>query len=172
MTQLRTLFKRSGNQISPIFTWDRIKCRENQPSDPSLRRTVPLLCPGEGGSSLRLGSELPFPWSCRRLDSNALLCDCDLMWLAELLKKYAEQGSIQTAATCEAPRELHGRSIVTLTTQEFNCGERVEPFHRPPSARGAGLWSGNCFFHPFSSLFPVLASCFLPPFPAEMGTSQ
>ncbi|XP_010076197.1 PREDICTED: peroxidasin homolog, partial [Pterocles gutturalis] len=56
-----------------------------------------------------------------RLDSNALLCDCDLMWLAELLKKYAEQGSIQTAATCEAPRELHGRSIVTLTAQEFNC---------------------------------------------------
>ncbi|OPJ84914.1 peroxidasin [Patagioenas fasciata monilis] len=56
-----------------------------------------------------------------RLDSNALLCDCDLMWLAELLKKYAEQGSIQTAATCEAPRDLHGRSIVTLTAQDFNC---------------------------------------------------
>uniref|UniRef100_A0A672UJ68 Ig-like domain-containing protein n=1 Tax=Strigops habroptila TaxID=2489341 RepID=A0A672UJ68_STRHB len=57
-----------------------------------------------------------------RLDSNALLCDCDLMWLAELLKEYAEQGSsIQTAATCEAPRELHGRSIITLTAQEFNC---------------------------------------------------
>lgn len=46
------------------------------------------------------------------------------MWLAELLKDYAEQGSsIQTAATCEAPRELHGRSIITLTAQEFNCGE-------------------------------------------------
>uniref|UniRef100_A0A8C3QU24 Ig-like domain-containing protein n=1 Tax=Cyanoderma ruficeps TaxID=181631 RepID=A0A8C3QU24_9PASS len=56
-----------------------------------------------------------------RLDSNSLLCDCDLLWLAELLKKYAEQGSIQTAATCEAPRGLHGRSIVTLTAQEFNC---------------------------------------------------
>ncbi|XP_025057452.1 peroxidasin homolog isoform X2 [Alligator sinensis] len=56
-----------------------------------------------------------------RLDSNALLCDCDLMWLAELLKKYAEQGNIQTAATCESPRELQGRSITTLTTQELNC---------------------------------------------------
>uniref|UniRef100_A0A674HZE2 Ig-like domain-containing protein n=1 Tax=Terrapene triunguis TaxID=2587831 RepID=A0A674HZE2_9SAUR len=56
-----------------------------------------------------------------RLDSNALLCDCDLMWLAKLLKKYSEQGNIQTAATCENPRELQGRSITTLTTQEFNC---------------------------------------------------
>lgn len=61
----------------------------------------------------------------RRLDSNALHCDCDLMWLAELLKKYAEQGNIQTAATCESPRELQGRSITTLTTQELNCGEHL-----------------------------------------------
>ncbi|XP_063003275.1 peroxidasin homolog [Elgaria multicarinata webbii] len=56
-----------------------------------------------------------------RLDSNALLCDCDLMWLAELLKKYAIQGNTHAAAACENPRELQGRSIVTLTTQEFNC---------------------------------------------------
>ncbi|KAH0619253.1 hypothetical protein JD844_019132 [Phrynosoma platyrhinos] len=56
-----------------------------------------------------------------RLDSNALLCDCDLIWLAELLNKYAIQGNAQTAATCENPRELQGRSIVTLTTQEFHC---------------------------------------------------
>nr|XP_020665436.1 peroxidasin homolog [Pogona vitticeps] len=56
-----------------------------------------------------------------RLDSNALVCDCDLMWLSELLKKYAIQGNAQTAATCESPRELQGRSIVTLNIQEFNC---------------------------------------------------
>lgn len=63
----------------------------------------------------------------RRLDSNALLCDCDLMWLAELLKKYALQGNPQTTATCESPRELQGRSIITLSTQEFNCGEHLAP---------------------------------------------
>ncbi|OWK56642.1 Peroxidasin [Lonchura striata] len=56
-----------------------------------------------------------------RLDSNSLFCDCDLLWLAELLKQSAERGSIQSAATCEAPRELHGRSIATLTAREFNC---------------------------------------------------
>uniref|UniRef100_A0A6I8PLB6 Ig-like domain-containing protein n=1 Tax=Ornithorhynchus anatinus TaxID=9258 RepID=A0A6I8PLB6_ORNAN len=56
-----------------------------------------------------------------RLDSNALVCDCELIWLAELLKKYADQGNAQTAATCENPRGLQGRSLTTVTTQEFNC---------------------------------------------------
>ncbi|KAM6457875.1 peroxidasin homolog isoform 1-T2 [Liasis olivaceus] len=56
-----------------------------------------------------------------RLDSNALLCDCDLMWLAELLKKYTVQGNTHAAATCESPPELLGRSVITLTTREFNC---------------------------------------------------
>ncbi|XP_070796250.1 peroxidasin-like [Pituophis catenifer annectens] len=56
-----------------------------------------------------------------RLDSNALLCDCDLMWLAELLRKYTIQGNTQAAATCENPPELLGRSVITLTTREFNC---------------------------------------------------
>uniref|UniRef100_A0A4W3J5W6 Peroxidasin homolog n=1 Tax=Callorhinchus milii TaxID=7868 RepID=A0A4W3J5W6_CALMI len=56
-----------------------------------------------------------------RLDSNTLICDCELMWLAELLKKYAEHGNAQTAATCEHPRRLQGRSVTTVTAQEFNC---------------------------------------------------
>ncbi|XP_038605963.1 peroxidasin homolog [Tachyglossus aculeatus] len=56
-----------------------------------------------------------------RLDSNALVCDCELIWLAELLKKYAEQGNAQTAVTCETPQGLQGRSLTTVTTQEFNC---------------------------------------------------
>ncbi|XP_069099312.1 peroxidasin homolog [Pleurodeles waltl] len=56
-----------------------------------------------------------------RLDSNTLVCDCDMMWLAELLRKFAEQGNTQTAATCEYPRRLQGRSITTITAQEFNC---------------------------------------------------
>ncbi|XP_072917938.1 peroxidasin homolog [Hemitrygon akajei] len=56
-----------------------------------------------------------------RLDSNSLICDCELMWLAELLKKYAEHGNAQTAATCEHPSRLQGRSITTVTAEEFNC---------------------------------------------------
>ncbi|XP_022371324.1 peroxidasin-like protein [Enhydra lutris kenyoni] len=56
-----------------------------------------------------------------RLDSNALVCDCDLMWLGELMQGYARNGQTQAAATCEYPRRLQGRSIASLTVEEFNC---------------------------------------------------
>ncbi|XP_028827112.1 peroxidasin [Denticeps clupeoides] len=56
-----------------------------------------------------------------RLDSNALNCDCELLWLADLLKQYAESGNAQAAATCEYPNRLQGRSVATLTAQELNC---------------------------------------------------
>uniref|UniRef100_A0A3B5QTC0 Peroxidasin n=1 Tax=Xiphophorus maculatus TaxID=8083 RepID=A0A3B5QTC0_XIPMA len=56
-----------------------------------------------------------------RLDSNALSCDCELLWLADLLKQYAESGNAQAAATCEHPSRLQGRSVATLTAEELNC---------------------------------------------------
>ncbi|XP_017287235.1 peroxidasin isoform X2 [Kryptolebias marmoratus] len=56
-----------------------------------------------------------------RLDSNALNCDCELLWLADLLKQYAESGNAQAAATCDYPSRLQGRSVATLTAQELNC---------------------------------------------------
>lgn len=59
---------------------------------------------------------------CRRLDSNALHCDCEILWLAELLKTYAESGNAQAAATCEYPRRIQGRSVATITPEELNCG--------------------------------------------------
>ena len=59
---------------------------------------------------------------CRRLDSNALNCDCELLWLADLLKQYAESGNAQAAATCDYPSRLQGRSVATLTAEELNCG--------------------------------------------------
>ncbi|KAH1176952.1 hypothetical protein KIL84_010654 [Mauremys mutica] len=56
-----------------------------------------------------------------RLDSNALVCDCELMWLAELIKEYTRNGNTQAAATCEYPKRLHGRSIASVIVEEFNC---------------------------------------------------
>uniref|UniRef100_A0A3Q2QIY6 Peroxidasin n=1 Tax=Fundulus heteroclitus TaxID=8078 RepID=A0A3Q2QIY6_FUNHE len=56
-----------------------------------------------------------------RLDSNALTCDCELLWLADLLKQYAESGNAQAAATCDHPSRLQGRSVATLTAEELNC---------------------------------------------------
>ncbi|MGH0131287.1 UNVERIFIED_CONTAM: hypothetical protein FKN15_046242 [Acipenser sinensis] len=51
-----------------------------------------------------------------RLDSNGLVCDCELMWLAELMKEYAKNGNTQ-AATCEHPmacNEINMRDDVRL----------------------------------------------------------
>lgn len=59
----------------------------------------------------------------RRLDSNALRCDCEILWLADLLKTYAESGNAQAAATCEYPRRIQGRSVATITPEELDCGE-------------------------------------------------
>ncbi|MEE6476697.1 hypothetical protein FKM82_011185 [Ascaphus truei] len=56
-----------------------------------------------------------------RLDSNALHCDCEILWLADLLKIYSESGNAQAAATCEYPRRLQGRSLSTITPSELNC---------------------------------------------------
>ncbi|XP_077587554.1 peroxidasin [Stigmatopora nigra] len=56
-----------------------------------------------------------------RLDSNSLNCDCELLWLADLLKQYAESGNAQAAATCDYPIRLQGRSVATLTAEELSC---------------------------------------------------
>ncbi|KAM3932563.1 peroxidasin homolog isoform 2-T2 [Leptodactylus fuscus] len=56
-----------------------------------------------------------------RLDSNSLHCDCEILWLADLLKIYSESGNAQAAATCEYPRRLQGRSLSTITPAELNC---------------------------------------------------
>ena len=57
----------------------------------------------------------------RRLDSNPLVCDCELVWLAKMLKDNLE--STQAAATCDYPSNLKGRSLIEIDTSEFNCGK-------------------------------------------------
>lgn len=74
--------------------------------------------------------------SHRRLDSNALRCDCEILWLADLLKTYARSGNAQAAATCEYPRRIQGRSVATITPEELDCGEPGAP----PGSEG---WCGR-----------------------------
>ncbi|XP_073463531.1 peroxidasin homolog [Aquarana catesbeiana] len=56
-----------------------------------------------------------------RLDSNPLVCDCELVWLADLLRKFTERSSTLTAATCEHPSHLRGKSVSSLPEDQFNC---------------------------------------------------
>ncbi|XP_023381728.1 peroxidasin homolog [Pteropus vampyrus] len=77
-----------------------------------------------------------------RLDSNALRCDCEILWLADLLKTYARSGSTQAAATCEYPRGVQGRSVATITPEELDC-ERPRITSEP---QDADVTSGNTVF--------------------------
>uniref|UniRef100_UPI00358FE3B3 peroxidasin homolog isoform X2 n=1 Tax=Myxine glutinosa TaxID=7769 RepID=UPI00358FE3B3 len=56
-----------------------------------------------------------------RLDSNLLVCNCSVLWLAELLREFAFRGETQAAAACNTPQNLHGRSVATITAQELGC---------------------------------------------------
>ncbi|KAM4622957.1 peroxidasin homolog [Discoglossus pictus] len=56
-----------------------------------------------------------------RLDSNPLFCDCELKWLADLLRRNAARSSTHTVATCEHPGHLQGRSVSSLPPDDFNC---------------------------------------------------
>lgn len=54
-----------------------------------------------------------------RLDSNALTCNCELMWLAQMLKE--NQATTQAAVTCEHPAPLQGKSLTTLSSVDLRC---------------------------------------------------
>ncbi|XP_075427629.1 peroxidasin homolog isoform X2 [Ascaphus truei] len=56
-----------------------------------------------------------------RLDSNPLFCDCEMLGLSELLRRYAERGSTHAAATCEHPAHLRGTPVRFLPPEAFNC---------------------------------------------------
>lgn len=60
----------------------------------------------------------------RRLDSNLLTCDCDIMWLVNVLKKnhdLVEAG--QYAATCQFPAEMTGKSLMEMTEADLHCSK-------------------------------------------------
>ncbi|XP_059149392.1 peroxidasin homolog [Physella acuta] len=54
-----------------------------------------------------------------RLDSNSLMCDCDMMWLADMLKE--KDGYTQASVICKYPSKLQGRSLLSISKEDFNC---------------------------------------------------
>ncbi|XP_041081499.1 peroxidasin homolog [Polyodon spathula] len=74
-----------------------------------------------------------------RLDSNALICDCELAWLAELLWEYEQRGSVPAGAICVQPSNLQGRTVTTVPIHEFSCIKPV--FVIEPE--DTEVWSGQ-----------------------------
>jgi hypothetical protein len=59
--------------------------------------------------------------ACRRLDSNALVCDCEMMWLVQMLQDKLKD--TQAAATCQYPIAMKGKSLTSMTETDFHCSE-------------------------------------------------
>lgn len=60
----------------------------------------------------------------RRLDSNLLTCDCDILWLVNVLKKSHDSGDVgQFAATCQFPVEMSGKSLMEMSEADFHCSK-------------------------------------------------
>ncbi|XP_018570500.1 peroxidasin, partial [Anoplophora glabripennis] len=74
-----------------------------------------------------------------RLDHNALICDCQIAWLAKMLTDNSLQGS----ANCKYPSEMYGKSLVGMETRDFHCA--------PPEIREGPhdvevSWGGTAIF--------------------------
>ena len=56
--------------------------------------------------------------SLRRLDRNALVCECKLLWLSRFLQKVESSGD-QTL--CSSPPNVEGKPLVSLAIEDLNC---------------------------------------------------
>ncbi|XP_076650032.1 peroxidasin [Halictus rubicundus] len=57
------------------------------------------------------------PMTRLRLDRNALVCDCDLVWLVQRLQHKPSE----MAAVCQSPVEMKGRSLTAMSPDDFHC---------------------------------------------------
>ncbi|KAG7313233.1 hypothetical protein JYU34_000332 [Plutella xylostella] len=53
-----------------------------------------------------------------RLDGNALVCDCALLWLLQLA-----QTGLRLDATCHAPEAVAGAALASIELKDFHCRE-------------------------------------------------
>lgn len=54
-----------------------------------------------------------------RLDHNALVCDCEILWLAKMLTENSLHGS----ANCKYPSEMYGKSLIGMQEKDFHCSK-------------------------------------------------
>ena len=62
----------------------------------------------------------------RRLDSNAFVCDCQMMWLKDMIAE--KRDSTQAAATCHYPNQPsdNAQNVVNIEEAEFHCSKYTE----------------------------------------------
>lgn len=63
-------------------------------------------------------------FTIRRLDSNALVCDCGILWLSDMLRT----GHMQAAVTCEEPADAAGKSLLSIT-ENIRCSKFLSGGH-------------------------------------------
>ncbi|XP_076385365.1 peroxidasin [Megachile rotundata] len=81
------------------------------------------------------------PMTRLRLDSNALVCDCNLVWLVHRL----QSKSSEMAAICQAPDEMKGRSLTTMSPDDFHCSKpRIMNGPQDVEVRLGGTISFTC----------------------------
>lgn len=63
-----------------------------------------------------------------RVDQNPLHCDCETLWLTEVLRDKSTESTSSPAASCRTPAQLSGRAVATLTAELLHCGKTVDPY--------------------------------------------
>ncbi|XP_015185112.1 PREDICTED: peroxidasin [Polistes dominula] len=58
------------------------------------------------------------PMTRLRLDSNELICDCNVLWLVERME---ERPTDEMSAVCKYPNEMKGKALKTMTSKDFHC---------------------------------------------------
>ncbi|XP_050471052.1 peroxidasin homolog isoform X1 [Bombus huntii] len=81
------------------------------------------------------------PMTRLRLDSNALVCDCNLVWLVQRLQNKPSE----MAAFCQSPNEMKGRSLTSMSMNDFHCTEpRIMNGPQDVEVRLGGTISFTC----------------------------
>lgn len=53
-----------------------------------------------------------------RLDSNALICDCSMLWLVKMM---AQHNDMYIEATCYEPQRVTGMPLSVMDERDFQC---------------------------------------------------
>ncbi|RZB39798.1 peroxidasin [Asbolus verrucosus] len=64
-------------------------------------------------SNLKYSKDYP-RWN---IYQNALVCDCRIAWFAKMLN----DNSLHVAANCRYPKEMYGKALKGMTSQDFHC---------------------------------------------------